>query len=182
PVRALSWPAADRPGPGGRISLASGGSVPGRQGAVRPGPAPGPPLALLVPVGDPGHAGLRLPGGGRSHRARPPPTTVGAHPVDLQRDPAPVRRPGRRPRCGSRPPVALVVVATPLPSPRSCLPLPTASRPAAMKITISGGSTNAHKTGYVAEPTKVMAAKLGRPLAPFEEVHHRNGIRSDNRP
>jgi hypothetical protein len=40
---------------------------------------------------------------------------------------------------------------------------------------------NAHKTGYVAEHTKVMAAMLGRPLERFEEVHHRNGIRSDNR-
>src|SRR6266511_4368986 len=141
PVRWPGWPAADRPGAGGGVSLAGGGGVPGRQGAVRPGPAPGPPLGLLVSVGNPGHAGLRLPGGGRGHRARPPPTTIGAHPVDLQRDPAPVRRPGRRTRCGSRPPVALVVVATPPPSPRSCLPLPPASRPAAMKITISGWST-----------------------------------------
>jgi hypothetical protein len=72
-----------RPGAHRRGSLAGGGGVPGRQGAVRPGPAPGPPLALLVPVGDPGHAGLRIPGGGRGHPARPPPTTFGAHPVDL---------------------------------------------------------------------------------------------------
>jgi hypothetical protein len=34
---------------------------------------------------------------------------------------------------------------------------------------------NAHKDGYVAEHTKVMAERLGRPLEPFEEVHHRNG-------
>src|SRR5512132_239579 len=95
-VRRPSQPAADRPGPGRRVSLAGGGGVPSRQGAVRPGPAPGPPLALLVPLGDPGHAGLRVPSGGRGHRARPPPTTIRAHPVDLQRDPAPVRRPRRR--------------------------------------------------------------------------------------
>jgi hypothetical protein len=41
---------------------------------------------------------------------------------------------------------------------------------------------NARKDGYVAEHIKVMAAKLGRPLQPFEEVHHKNGVRHDNRP
>ena len=35
------------------------------KGLCRPGPAPGPPLALLVPLGHPGHARPRLPGRGR---------------------------------------------------------------------------------------------------------------------
>jgi hypothetical protein len=66
-VRRPGWPAAGRLGAGGGVPLAGGRGVPGRQGAVRPGPAPGAPLALLVSVGDPGHAGVRLPGGGRGH-------------------------------------------------------------------------------------------------------------------
>ena len=41
---------------------------------------------------------------------------------------------------------------------------------------------NARKDDYVAEHTKVMAAMLGRPLHRFEEVHHKNGSRHDNRP
>ena len=114
----------------------------GRQGAVRPGPAPGPPLALLVPLGAPGHAGIGVPGGGRGHRARPTSGSTRGDRVDLQRGPAPVCGPDL-PSCRrSRAPVALVVVTTPPASPRSCLPLPTTSRPATMKITISGWSTS----------------------------------------
>src|SRR5512133_1013310 len=130
PVRRPGRPAAGRPGPGRGGSLAGGGGVPGQQGAVRPGPAPGPPLGLLVPVvtlAMLAYAFLVWP--------RPPNTpatpTVGAHPADLQPGPAPVRHPGRRPDGGSRPPVALVVVAAAPASPRSCLPLPPASHPAA---------------------------------------------------
>ncbi len=41
---------------------------------------------------------------------------------------------------------------------------------------------NARKDGRVAEHVAVMAEMLGRPLRDRENVHHRNGIRDDNRP
>ena len=43
-------------GPGRRDQVDGGGAISDRQGPGRPGPAPGPPLALLVPVGHPCHA------------------------------------------------------------------------------------------------------------------------------
>jgi hypothetical protein len=86
--------AAGGPGPGRGEALDGGRGLPGRQGPVWPGPATGAPLALLVPVGHAGHAGLRLPGGRRPCRPHPPPTTAWADQVDLQRASAPVRGAG----------------------------------------------------------------------------------------
>lgn len=41
---------------------------------------------------------------------------------------------------------------------------------------------NAMKIGYVLEHVKVMSDAIGRPLLPHEEVHHKHGVRADNRP
>lgn len=41
---------------------------------------------------------------------------------------------------------------------------------------------NRTKGGWIFEHTLVMSEMIGRPLAKGESVHHKNGIRHDNRP
>ncbi|HEX2159237.1 MAG TPA: HNH endonuclease [Actinomycetes bacterium] len=44
------------------------------------------------------------------------------------------------------------------------------------------GHPNARKNGYMFEHVLVMSQMLGRPLLPYEQVHHKNGVKNDNRP
>lgn len=41
---------------------------------------------------------------------------------------------------------------------------------------------NAQKSGYVPIHRLVMEQEIGRTLHPYEDVHHINGVRDDNRP
>src|SRR4029453_13918243 len=102
------------------------------------------PLALLVPLDHPVDARPRLLGGDSPGRPYPPPVTVRADPVALQRDPAPVRGPHRPPGRGPQPPAGLVAVATSTSGTRPHLPLPTTGRLATMKITIYPWGTRGH--------------------------------------
>lgn len=46
----------------------------------------------------------------------------------------------------------------------------------------AAGHPNAWANGLAYEHTIVAAALIGRPLLPYENVHHRNGDKLDNRP
>lgn len=46
----------------------------------------------------------------------------------------------------------------------------------------ANGHPNGSKNGAIFEHVEVMSAKIGRPLRPLETVHHKNGVRDDNRP
>jgi hypothetical protein len=49
-------------------------------------------------------------------------------------------------------------------------------------IKAPAGHPNTRKNGYIFEHVLVMSETLGRPLLPHEQVHHRNGVKNDNRP
>ena len=49
-------------------------------------------------------------------------------------------------------------------------------------VFIGKGQLGAGKSGHILEHRKVMQDILGRPLFASENVHHKNGIKDDNRP
>lgn len=50
------------------------------------------------------------------------------------------------------------------------------------RVVYRKGHPNADVNGQIKEHTLVMSEMIGRALLPDETVHHRNGIRDDNRP
>jgi hypothetical protein len=51
-----------------------------------------------------------------------------------------------------------------------------------IRIRSSWDHPNANGSGELLEHVKVMSEMIGRPLLRGENVHHKNGVRDDNRP
>lgn len=51
-----------------------------------------------------------------------------------------------------------------------------------VQIRVPNGTLGARNGRWMAEHRKVVSEALGRPLLRSETVHHKNGVRDDNRP
>lgn len=65
---------------------------------------------------------------------------------------------------------------------RSPRPSSRVNKQGYVEVRLPKGHPCAHAAGWGFEHRVVMMEQIGRPLDPAETVHHRNGVRHDNRP